>query len=182
MMQETTGIDNIEAALKALLNFLTDGEPVLNERAPGDRPQGKPFTTFMVYWLEGHGHVFRSYTDDPDMGFVQNIEDDAYITCRVVAYGKNAMKRCNILRMALNSDLAQVQTFRNDIGVCDIDDVQSIPEPDVDGAVRERAYFNFKFYARLGFQYDVDWFDRFTLALSVPELGYATTDLIVKES
>ena len=182
MMQETTGIDDIEKAMLAMLRFLCDAEPVLNERAPGARPQNQPYMAFMIYWLEGHGHVVRSYVDDPVEGFLQNIDDDAYVTARIVAYGKNAMKRCSILRMALNSDMQQVQAFREGIGICDIDDAQSIPESDVDGGVRERAYFNLKFYARISSTFIVDWFNRFNLDLSVPELGYANTDAIVKES
>ena len=132
MMQETTGIDAVEANLLGLLRFIVDGEPILNERSPGARPVGKPFTGFMVYWLEGHGHIFREYEDDA-LGMQQIISDDSYVTARVVCYGKSAMKRCTMIRMALNSDMVQVAATRESIGICDIDDVQCIPEPEVDG-------------------------------------------------
>ena len=180
MIQETTGIDNIEDALNGLLKLLTDGEPVLNERAPGGRPQNQPFTTFMVYWLDGHAFVFRAFDATGD-GLKETIADDAYVTARVICWGKDSMRRCSALRMALNSDMQPVQAFRQDIGICDIDDVQSIPEPNVDASVRERAYFNFKFYARVACKFDIDWFNKVSLALSVPDMHYATTDAVKKE-
>ena len=166
MMQETKGIDSIEAALNSLLRFILDGEPVLNERAPGARPSGKPFTTFMIYWLEGNAHVYKD-SEATDIGMQQTVADDAYVTARVVCYGKSAMKRCSMIRMALNSDVAQIQASKESIGICDIDDVQAIPEPGVDGAVRERAYFNFKFYAEVSAAFTIDSMENTSLALSV---------------
>jgi hypothetical protein len=167
MIQETTGIDAIEAELNGLLRFIVDGEPVLNERAPGARPAGKPFTTFMVYWLEGHAHVYRT-SEYREGAYRQAVSDDSYITSRVVCYGKDSLKRCSMIRTALKSDLAQVQNARVRLGVCDVDDIQSIPESNVDGMVRERAYMNFKFYAQVSSEFVIDYCESTVTALSVP--------------
>jgi len=170
MTQETTGIDAVESALNNVLRFIMDGEPVLNERAPGERPLMKQFTTFMVYWGEGNAHVYR-HEHETETGYIQRVEDDVYVTARIICYGKDSMKRCNGIRMTLNSDIQCIQVFKNLLGICDIDDAQSIPESNLDGTLRERAYFNFKFYARVAYDFDIDWFNKITLVLSVPALS-----------
>ena len=174
MIQETTGINRIEAVFKSLLRDITEGEPVLNERSPSARPKDSAFTTFMVYWTEGAAHVYKGCYEKDDGRFVQRVQDDAYITARVVCYGCDSMRRANGIRMTLNSDIPSILAVRDIIGICDIDDVQSIPEPDVDGSVRERAYFNFKFYARIAYEFDMDWYNKITLVLSVPEKSFTS--------
>jgi len=182
MTQETTGIDRCEELINQLLTAFLDGEPVLNERAPSARPQNRPYTGFMIFWSEGHAHVFKSFMFvEDERRMVQAIEDDAYLTARIICYGKNSMKRVMAIRSFLNSDLSAMQQFRQEMGVCDIDDAQSIPEPDVNGTIRERAYINFKFYARVVHQFDVDHFDRVTVITSVPDLSFTKTDVVESE-
>jgi len=176
MTLETTGTDNIEMAMLAILKILSAGEQVLNERAPGVRPQNVPFTTFMVYWQEGNAFVYKML-NKTDTNLTQTVSDDSYFTARVICYGKDSLKRCNILRSSLNSDLQPVQVLKKQFGICDIDDIQAIPESNVDGMVRERAYFNFKFYARVSQTFDIDWFNSLNLVVSVPEVGFSQTDL-----
>jgi hypothetical protein len=165
MIQETIGIDAIEKSIYNLLRCILVNEPVLNERSPGPRPVGLPYTTFMVYWLDGHGHIIRGeeYNEEAGLAF-QTIADDAYITARVVCYGQESLKRCSIIRMALLSDVPQIQQMKADIGISDVHDIQAIPEADVNGAVRERAYFNFKFYHRVAQEFTIDHFE--TLAVT----------------
>jgi hypothetical protein len=165
MTQETTGIDAIEKSIYNLLRCILVNEPVLNERSPGPRPQNAPYSTFMLFWLEGHGHLIRDaeYNDDTDTS-QQMIADDAYITARVVCYGQDSLKRCSMLRMALMSDMPQIQQMAANIGISDVHDIQAIPEADVNGAIRERAYINFKFYHRVAQEFTIDHFD--TLAVT----------------
>lgn len=160
MIQETTGIDAIEKSLYDLLRCILVNEPILNERAPGARPQNVPYTTFMIFWLEGHGHVIRGdeYTAETDTA-QQTVADDAYITSRVICYGKDSLKRCSMLRMALMSHSPQIQQMAGNIGISDVHDIQAIPESDVNGAIRERAYVNFKFYHRVAQEFSIDFFD-----------------------
>lgn len=161
MIQETTGIDVIEKSIYDLLRCILGNETVLNERSPGARPQNVPFTTFMVYWLEGHGHVIRDAEfDEATETENQMVADDAYITARVVCYGQSSLKRCSMIRMALMSDSPQIQQIAANIGISDVHDIQAIPESDVDGTIRERAYINFKFYHRVAQEFTVDFFDR----------------------
>lgn len=182
MMQETTGIDRCEELINQLLTAFLDGEPVLNERVPGARPKNQPYTTFMVFWAEGHGHVYKpmSYIVEEDR-MVQTIADDVYVTARIICHGKGSMKRVMSVRSLLNSDLEPIQRMREELGVCDIDDAQAIPESDSNGTVRERAYFNFKFYARVIHQFDIDFFDKVSVVTSVPELSFQVTDEIQLE-
>lgn len=177
MIQETIGIDRCEELINQLLKAFLDGEPVLNERAPGARPKDQPYTGFMVFWSEGHAHVYKPtfYVEDENR-MEQTIADDVYVTARIICYGQDSMKRVMSIRSLLNSDVAVIQQLRTELGVCDIDDAQAIPEPGVNGTVRERTYFNFKFYARVIHKFDIDFFDRVTVVTSVPELSFTKTD------
>jgi hypothetical protein len=179
MIQETTGTNKCEERILKLLSTMLDGEPVFNERSPESRPVGKPFTTFMIFWNDGHGHVIKSTLFDEDTGKMnQRIEDDVYMTARIVTWGRDSMSRVNGIRMMLMSDTQQVQEIRQYLGVCDIDDAQSIPEPNTDGQIRERAYINLKFYARVAFDFDIDWFNKARVDLSVPSLSFlVSTDV-----
>lgn len=184
MMQETTGIDRCEELINQLLTAFMDGEPVLNERAPSTRPVNKPYTTFMVFWAEGHGHVYKpiEFVVEGDVGrMVQTIADDVYVTARIICHGKSSLKRVMFIRSLLNSDIEPIQRMREELGVCDIDDAQAIPESDSNGTVKERAYFNFKFYARVIHQFDIDFFDKVSVVTSVPELSFEVTDEIQLE-
>jgi len=182
MIQETAGIDRIEQSITSLLKFLTDGELILNERAPGARPQNQVYTGFMVYWHEGNAHVYRSCGDTEDERYVQRISDDSYFTARIVCYGKDALKRTSALRSALKSDIQQMLEAGQVLGICDIDDAQAIPEPDKDGGVRERAYFNFKFYAEVTHEMVMDWFNKVDIVTSVPQVNYVKVTEVVGES
>lgn len=182
MMQETTGIDRCEELINQLLTAFLDGEQVLNERAPSVRPVNKPYTTFMVFWSEGHGHVYKPINFIAEEGrMIQTIADDVYVTTRIICHGKSSMKRVMAIRSLLNSDVEPIQRMREELGVCDIDDAQAIPESDIQGTVRERAYFNFKFYARVIHQFDIDFFDKVSVVTSVPELSFQVTDEIQLE-
>lgn len=183
MIQETAGIDRIERAILDLLKFIMDGETIINERSPGSRPLNQVYTGFMVYWHEGNAHVYRSCGDLPDGGaYVQRISDDSYFTARIVCYGKDALKRTSTLRSALKSDIQQMLEAGQVLGICDIDDAQAIPEPDKDGAVRERAYFNFKFYAEVTHEMAMDWFNKVDIVTSVPQVNYVKVTEVVGES
>jgi hypothetical protein len=182
MIQETTGTNKCEARILKLLTTIMDGEPVFNERSPEKRPVGKPFTTFMVFWNDGHGHLIRNSTFDEETDrMIQRVEDDVYMTARIVCWGRDSMSRANGIRMTLQSDIAQVQEIREYLGVCDIDDAQSIPEPNVDGQIRERAYINFKFYSRVAFDFDIDWFNKARVGLSVPPLSLVVNTEVIGE-
>ncbi len=179
MIQETIGIDRCEELINQLLTAFLDNEPVLNERAPSSRPQNQPYTGFMVFWSEGHAHVYRpTFYSDEDNSMKQAIADDVYVTARIVCYGKNSMKRVMAIRSLLNSDIPVIQQLREHLGICDIDDAQAIPDPDVNATVRERTYFNFKFYARVIHQFDIDFFDRVQVTTSVPDLSLVLADVI----
>ena len=69
-----------------------------------------------------------------------------------------------MLRMALMSDMPQIQQMSANIGISDVHDIQAIPEADVNGAISERAYVNFKFYHRVAQEFTIDHFD--TLAVT----------------
>jgi hypothetical protein len=177
MIQETIGIDRCEELINKLLTAFLDGEQVLNERAPSSRPKDQPYTGFMVFWAEGHAHVYKpTFYDEATKVMTQDVTDDVYVTARVICYGKDSMKRVMSVRSLLNSDVPVIQVLRQELGICDIDDAQAIPEPGVNGTVRERAYINFKFYARVTHQFDIDFFDRVTVVTSVPELSFTKTD------
>lgn len=179
MIQETIGIDRCEELINQLLKAFLDNELVLNERAPSTRPQNQPYTGFMVFWSEGNAHVYKPVVyDDATDRMMQTIADDVYVTARIICYGKDSMKRVMAIRSLLNSDLQVIQQLRQELGVCDIDDAQAIPEPEVNATIRERTYFNFKFYARVIHQFDIDFFDRITVVTSVPDLSLVLADVI----